>query len=201
MIVFLDMDGVLCQWHEAAIQLMGRKAIDKSSLTAPVAYNVHEHLGVERQEIDLRINAEGCSWWADLEPTPWFNTLMQGMHFMHVEPVILSSSGRFPWAPSGKLQWLRKRFGTHFADYIFTKHKHLCARPDHILIDDSEQMVKRFRDNSGHAILFPQIWNSGWNTQNPMQWLFDELAAKLNHARYIIPPNDTMSRQQQGSSR
>ena len=40
-----------------------------------------------------------------------------------------------------------------------TIRKHFCARPDALLIDDSDHNVEAFLAHGGQAILVPRPWN------------------------------------------
>jgi hypothetical protein len=38
--------------------------------------------------------------------------------------------------------------------------KWLMAKPEHILIDDSDENCTLFRENGGQAVIVPRVWNS-----------------------------------------
>ena len=79
-----------------------------------------------------------------------------------VAPVTIASSPSYdPACLAGKIRWLQKHFGRRFRDFMIGPRKHLLARPDTALVDDSDRNIRDFREHGGQGVLFPQPWNSG----------------------------------------
>lgn len=74
---------------------------------------------------------------------------------------ILTSPTIDPDSLAGKLEWIHK-FLPHrlHRQFLVGPCKHFCARPDSLLIDDSDDKCDKFRAAGGHAILVPRPWNS-----------------------------------------
>ncbi len=171
--VFLDMDGVLTDFVGAMLRLLGREEALQS--WPPGVWDMPQALRMEPAELWGRIAREGERFWAELEAYPWVDELL-GLVAQFAPFTILSSPSSQPESLSGKLRWLQKRFGPAFRDYLIGPPKHLCARPDVVLIDDSDENVSRFRLNGGHAILFPQPWNSNHGlVERRLDYVRDEL--------------------------
>jgi hypothetical protein len=87
---------------------------------------------------------------------PWFEALMANLRRLAEKVVFVTS----PASAQGKRQWLINQFGVKFQDFIFTCQKHYLARtPYSVLIDDSPENVRLFREAGGAAVLFPRPWN------------------------------------------
>lgn len=60
-----------------------------------------------------------------------------------------------------KLVWIEKCFPQYANNYVLTKDKSVVARPDALLIDDSDANLEEFqRGGGGYMILVPRPWNS-----------------------------------------
>ncbi len=156
--IFLDLDGVCCQWWETAHKLFPHAAPIPE--TGTLSYWVSEHIGVHKDIVDGAVNERGVDFWADLPEYPWFFDLYNGLCRVGPEVIFLTASGHFPFAPNGKLAWMQSRLGERFDDFVITRHKHLLANPFSILIDDSPAMIDSFSKAGGHGVMFPQRWNA-----------------------------------------
>ncbi len=74
---------------------------------------------------------------------------------------LLTSPTIDPDSLAGKLEWIHKNTPRWMhRQFLVGPCKHFCARPDSLLIDDSDDKVNKFREHGGHAILVPRPWNS-----------------------------------------
>jgi hypothetical protein len=97
---------------------------------------------------------------------------------------LLTSPTKDPESLAGKLEWIHLNLPSWMhRQYLVGPRKHFCARPDSLLIDDSDDNVKKFREHGGNAILVPRPWNSlhGTDTKAHMisefYFLFSETIA------------------------
>ena len=73
---------------------------------------------------------------------------------------ILTSATGAEGCLEGKRKWVLKYLGRRWLQRLITcKDKFVCAH-NSLLIDDSEENVKRFIEEGGSAILVPRPWNS-----------------------------------------
>lgn len=74
------------------------------------------------------------------------------------------AAGKIEWIYNHCPKWLHRQ-------YLIGPMKHMCARPDALLIDDSDKNVEAFRAHGGQAILVPRPWNSyhGWDTMEYLE--------------------------------
>lgn len=171
--IFLDLDGVCCQWWESALKLFPTATAPADGL---LSYWVSEHIGVHKSVVDDAVDQTGIDWWTNLPEYPWFNDLYNVLSSLGPKVVFLTSPGHFKHAPNGKLMWLRSRLGSTFNDFVFTQHKHLLANPSSVLIDDSPDMIRRFSEAGGQTVLFPQRWNENIKySKNPLIYTMLEM--------------------------
>lgn len=152
--VFLDMDGVCCNFQGAAMTACGFPDL------VPTQWDMTRDMGITEDEFWRRIDAHGEDFWANLSDYPWFCDLYHRLYWQcQGRLYFLSTPSRAPFSASGKVRWLQKWLGPHFDAYIFTRHKHLFAGPGRLLVDDNAENCERFEAAGGQAILFPQPWN------------------------------------------
>jgi 5'(3')-deoxyribonucleotidase len=73
---------------------------------------------------------------------------------------ILSAPTIDPDSLAGKLEWIHSSLPAWMhRQFLIGPYKHLCARPDALLIDDCDKNVYDFHEAGGHTILVPRPWN------------------------------------------
>lgn len=152
--VFLDMDGVLCDFTRAVVSgLFGRSDI------RPEQYDLAAHLGVTDDELWTAIDRAGERFWATLPEFPWTHDLLRLLRANHGRVVICTTPSRRPASRHGKLEWLCDRgLGDH--ELVFAPMgKHHYARPGALLIDDHLDHAAAFAQRGGTALLWRQPWS------------------------------------------
>ena len=174
--IFLDMDGVVFFWEKAAAKSLGMSIDDPK---------VRSHLKKGREMQDFVggdskmwpiIDNEGAEWWENLEMLPWGEKLYKEMKRLAGDFAFLTSPNKNPLCLAGKLKSLQKHFGVDFKDYMIGAHKHLCASPNAILIDDSEKKIIKFRQYGGVAFHWPnplQLLDKEVNLEETFQKLYE----------------------------
>lgn len=152
-IIYLDMDGVLVNFWGKSCELL---QIDKT-------YNESlSELGFETPKEfwnKMKQFEESEMFWPALEEYTWTQDLLKKVKDSGATWYILTSPSLSEYSSKGKVQKLQQMFGRHFKNYVITKHKHLLAKPNTLLIDDTEEKVDKFIEHGGQAMLFPQSWN------------------------------------------
>ena len=176
--IYLDLDGVCVDLFGAAVAAHGfdpQTVLKEWASRYRGEFYPYRVLHMEKDPFWDRITQLGESFWAELEPFPWFEDLYDGLR-QHGNVVFCSSSNREPTCLSGKLRWLQERFGSKFQDYIFTYHKDRLAHSNAFLVDDYDVNIDRFRTRGGNGILFPQIWNSNHSVStNPVEYVLEKM--------------------------
>ena len=73
---------------------------------------------------------------------------------------VLTSPTKDPDCLAGKLEWIHANLPEWMhRQYMVGPHKHLCASPDSLLIDDRDKNVEEFASSGGWSILVPRPWN------------------------------------------
>lgn len=155
--IFLDMDGVLCDFVSAAYAAHGR-VFDPDAHPRGV-WHLEKVLDCTTKQFWQKIDFAGESFWENLEPYPWCHRLVKELqHFGDL--VIATSPANHPGSYSGKRRWLQK-MGLANIPSMFGSKKYLMAQEGRILVDDSNDNCARWDAAGGTSILVPQPWNDG----------------------------------------
>jgi len=159
--IFLDMDGVLCNFVGAVAKLFDTTEEELYRKWEPGVYPIEEPLGITIEEMWRKVTCEGAFFWANLKPFSWTKELW-GYCNSIASTVILTSPSQDPHSLAGKSMWMNQHLVSRdavFRKFLVGPAKEFCAAPGHLLIDDSASNCKKFLDGGGDAVLFPQIWN------------------------------------------
>jgi len=157
--IFLDLDGVLADWASSAIRLHDHDPISILAAWPAGTCDLADVLGMSGNAMWRPIDAAGAAFWAELVPLPWMRELYHACTTV-APTTILTAPSKHRSAASGKTAWLQRHFGWDFRDYLIGPDKASCARRGAVLIDDRDDGCKAFEAEGGHAIVFPQPWNS-----------------------------------------
>ncbi|MFT5469943.1 MAG: hypothetical protein ACI8UO_005066 [Verrucomicrobiales bacterium] len=175
--IFLDVDGVLADFTQAALAVHGR--VDALDSWPAGERDIPKVLGLTRTEYWRKIDAAGADFWSSLKPYTWFDELIDCVR--DVAPfTLLTSPALAAHCAAGKVDWIYKHFparkGRRFTDFLIGRQKHLLAGEGRLLIDDTDGTVQSFCDAGGEAILFPQIWNQNHVETDSLNYLKEQLA-------------------------
>jgi len=173
--ILLDMDGVLTNFLQGAINVLNKK-LDKTIteeqfVTEFGSWGINEYYGVSLDDFWTAIQGEE-DFWLNLKPLPWAKELYEWLSSEY-EVTIVTSPSLDPECASQKLQWLKKHLGITSDKVFIGSRKHLMAG-NGILIDDWSGNVERFRENGGVAILVPSNWNALDLTFEKIKWVVKE---------------------------
>lgn len=101
--------------------------------------------------------------WRDLPKSAEFEFLLQQSEALvgRENICILTFPILDPDCAAGKIEWIYNHCPKWLhRQYLIGPPKHFCARPDALLIDDSDANVTAFRAHGGQTILMPRPWNS-----------------------------------------
>jgi len=169
--IFLDMDGVLCDFVSAAFSAHGSTFDPKDYPRGGFALD--EVLGCTTAEFWRRIDFAGEYFWENLEPYPWADVLFRELQQVD-EVIIATSPSRSPASYSGKKRWLRY-MGMHGVQSMFGSRKYLMSKPGRILVDDGEHNTTQWEREGGQAILVPQPWNRAKPTEDMVSNILGQL--------------------------
>lgn len=186
--ILLDMDGVLADFHSAALRGHKFTLIDGRwpEYGKDLAYilGIAEHgatkYNTAQQERIWAPILTVSDFWLTLPKFRWTEALIRICQTFS-EDVQICSSPASSWNGEDKkqkLQWLAK----HRIDLpvTFESEKVRLAEPGVVLIDDWEKQVVPFQIARGHAILFPQPWNGNHALSDyPLDHVYKSLASYL----------------------
>lgn len=151
-IIYLDLDGVIADFSSAIISLIAHNTVFASIGQDPLK-------GIDESKMWSAVEKAGLSFWTGLDKFTWSDELVKGIYPLG-DLYFLSSPGdtnkhaiTSSQASAGKTLWVAK----HYPDIpiILTKHKHLLARPNSILIDDTQDKLGKFEEHGGQAFFWP----------------------------------------------
>jgi len=161
--IFLDMDGVLCRCHEAALASFGATMEPNKPMNQIVAEQ--KNFSLPRQ---MFWNSFEEVFWENLEKTDLCDFLIyESVKLVGLRNVyILSTPTQNPGCASGKTEWVRKHCPDLLPRLRLSSEKELLAAPGRILVDDKVSNVDKWIDANGLGLLVPRVWNGrGSNDQ------------------------------------
>lgn len=145
--IYLDMDGVLTDFEKRYIELYGARPIDVNTNTTHFWRHFDEFITTGQ--------------FKTLEKHKDADKLLQFVHELRVPVEILTSSGgeqHHECVTAQKEAWLRNNSITYKANVVPGGSKKAAfAHPWHILVDDTQHVVEKYRANGGTAILHYDI--------------------------------------------
>ena len=182
--IYLDLDGVLCDFTSEAAILLDNMVIPKlpSGL-------------IEEGYIEKRVTGEaiydicsGRSFWEDLKPYPWSWMLFEECFRLTQGNVYFASFAHRedPQSWAGKAAWVHKHFGEYGLHRLFLmagKNKHmLCRGEKDVLIDDNMTNVCRWALAGGTSFHWQEIDSRYTGAAEIVAKRFNKLKTLFNQA-------------------
>ena len=162
MVIYLDMDDVVADWHEAAQEFLQKRWHKEHERIPQDEWNRIKQQSRFYLDLPLKENAHDLVRWA----------LGYKMTHPGTEVRFLSAiphDDSMPWAPQDKVWWAHRHFPgipVFLGPYSHDKWKH-CQRGD-ILIDDRTSNCEQWISAGGRAHIYKQ-----WAVCK--EWLENEL--------------------------
>lgn len=158
--ILLDMDGVMSNFVGACCRLFNKDEKEILANWKPNEYSVDVVFGITEQEMWRAIDENSYNFWSTLEEYEWAKDLYSHCRIFG-NVYFLTSPSIHDQSSAGKVAWMKKFTGNaQFHDFLMGPPKFLCAKPDNVLIDDSDKNCNSFASAGGKTILFPQPWNA-----------------------------------------
>jgi hypothetical protein len=138
--IYLDMDSCITDFDKA-VKKLGSKA----------AKGLKD--GASEEEVQFmydKIEEAGSKFWSEMEWYPKGQELWSVIK--KYNPVLLSSPGKFKWAPAGKQNWVS--INLPGVTLFLEMNKYIYAEPDAILIDDKSSNIESWKEAGGLGILY-----------------------------------------------
>ena len=185
--IFLDMDGVICNIGQAVASIYGIELTPESE--KEYGNTLYKLLALDsKQELWNVINAIP-DFWEDIPPYSWCEELVDALQSIDEVQILTSSPSTDALtksnASTGKARWVGKHLLDKNLRINIVHDKYLLAAPGRILIDDRENHCDLFREHGGRSILFKQPWNNGWlDASEIIEGIHSDeffLLGKINH--------------------
>lgn len=159
--IYLDLDGVIYNFHDKAASLFEFDLKTKIKETG-------KHLDfsdfIDYNDYSKKIDDVGTSFWANLELLPWAKELFNYcMDYTDGETYFLSSTACHLYSPNGKKLAVNRDFGRDFcADHlILCRQKQLLANDYSLLVDDTKSKILSFKAAGGLGYFWPRQYLDG----------------------------------------
>ena len=194
--ILIDLDDVLANFVGGACQEFGLTREDVEAVWELSKWDIVPPLSkvlCEKNNQPLELMSQSDFWnkldknekfWINLQPLPWFNDIIRVVESFTDDWHIVTSPSWCQSSYSGKVKWIKERFGNKFSRFCITPHKELFAQPGVVLIDDRDSNVENFtystetiddgkgnkiivkQATGGKGIVFPRIHNSQHEHRN-----------------------------------
>jgi len=139
--LYVDLDGVLADFHKAMSELLGIK-LDR-----------HKGFG-NGSEIWVKVDRAGEKFWSEMDWQPGGEELWEALK--EYDPTILSSPTRHESSKTGKRIWVREKLGES-VPVILESKKQKIASPDAILVDDRREVLDKWTEAGGLGVLHRDV--------------------------------------------
>ncbi len=145
--IYCDMDGVLVNFN---------KRFNKLTSSNPTQYR--EENGIDKfWEV---IDNEGVGFWVGIEWMDDGKILWEYLKSNFKDVELLSSPSRAENSRLGKRLWVRNHKLGVKLNLEYSRSKHKYAAPNHVLIDDREDIIKDWENKGGIGILHTSAENT-----------------------------------------
>lgn len=196
--VFLDLDDTL---NSLTLHILGMVRgisvgpYDYHKFPVEVGYDIlgaYERLKLREPEFQHFETFSVQTFWETVPRVAWSRTpkspqfdylIREAENLVGRENVcILTTPTKDPECLAGKLEWIHDYLPSWLhRQFLIGPRKHFCARPDALLIDDSDEQVNKFREHGGQALLVPRPWNT-----NHVYDTDEYLRANFKYLRSIV---------------
>ena len=165
--ILLDIDGVCNRFHYHVFNHLGLPYSDDAAYPVECGWDMvaaaNKLAGCDRFTTAAFWRSITREMWATAPVSAEFDYLVKWAEgrvgrehvFFLTSPTLDADSvaGKLEWIQRCTPKWMHRQ-------YMIGPAKHLCARPNALLIDDSDKNVKAFREHDGEIVLIPRPWNS-----------------------------------------
>ena len=167
LIVFCDMDGVLCDFTKAfqdaskgwVIKDKQGNVIDTADGSLTFEQFKEKYSNSQSWKIVMK---KGLDFWENMEWMSDGKELWSFVNSTFGSAEILSAPSSDPNSAKGKLIWCKRELNPQpiKVNLVPAKDKHIFAKPNHILIDDKDKNIEQWIEKGGIGILHTDTTSS-----------------------------------------
>lgn len=151
--IFIDMDGVLADFHSCSCRAHG---IPYDRIND--RWDFYKPHGLTDAEFWAPLS--NADFWAGIELMPdGIELFARLVHAVGPDRLTVLSSGVVPGSTDGKRRWLREYYPALEKGAFFAAEKFRAAAPCKVLVDDSDSNVEKFILANGRGVVAPRCWN------------------------------------------
>lgn len=160
-ICFLDLDGVLVSFYNAALSVMGMTRDLADLVVPPGEWHFSKYFCKDDNEFWKKID-QTPRFWQSLDKMDDADHIVETCEQLFGSNVyLLTSPPLNPSAFSGKAEWVQKHYPHLYRKLFIGAAKEAFAHSGAVLVDDSDSNIEKFKKAGGKAVLVPRRWNSG----------------------------------------
>jgi len=160
--IFLDLDGVCCDFVGHVLNLCGsneQRLLDEMNNNPSVHPYVALENCVNKDDFWGWINDLGSDFWASMPTFIWFNRLYKSL--LKIDSVhFLTSSPPVNGSHDGKALWVERNVAKEALNDLiicYYGYKSYLAGKNRILIDDTKKNISDWNKNGGISYYFPSL--------------------------------------------
>ena len=189
--VYIDMDGVLCNYVKGVCKVFGFDYDDFIEEMKPGEYDLSKHpafidMKFENDMIDIAIQ-DDILFWSELEPYPEAKELVDFIDDNFEKWRICTTPKNYPECYAGKVQWLHDQFTIDFDQIIMIQDKSQLAGKNRILIDDCDKNTNQFFIKGGDIYSWGRKWNNFDSKYNTVYYLYTWLKEECKILNINLP--------------
>ncbi len=153
-VCFLDLDGCLVNFVDAALRAHGRTL---DPYPAGV-WDFDKVLGIEPAAFWAPFNG---AFWESLDFLPDGKDVLAAVESIcgPSNVCLLTSPCDTAGCASGKQEWIKRHLPDYKRRFLIGPPKEMLARPDAILVDDWDHNIDKWRKTDSVAVQVPRVWN------------------------------------------
>ena len=183
--IYLDLDGVICQFVIPACRLHGVNITDLSSYPQDAGWDVVKACNKLRKGLPPLSSRQfwdglDLNFWETLPMFPGAGEFVVSLIKMcGVENICIATSATLnPQCAAGKVHWIQENLPELDRQYFIGPNKAFLANENTVLIDDRLKNCEDF-SRKGRAILVARPWN-------PLGYLEDVYTPTLESLKWIL---------------
>lgn len=155
--LFLDMDGILADFHGGICKAHNRP----DPFLDPANYGIWNFNDIWKMPTAEFYEPCGYDFWFGLSPTLEADGIVEWAldTYGQEQIAILTAPVRNPGCIEAKRDWMKKHYPKLNNYMIFTAAKDFVAGPGKNLIDDSDKNIDGWIEHGGTGFLWPRPWN------------------------------------------